>query len=204
VTVGANSTVACPVGTLAPGQSHATAIVVRPEQAGALVERASVSAEQADAEPANDSVTLAGVAAAPSSPGGGGPGSGGGPGAAKGAGVATLVGRTFTLDRHGDLALRLSCPGGGGTCGERAALFAASGGLPASLAKRAALLASGRASIPAGTTAVLRLRLKRPIVRVVRGRGSLRARVLLSADPASLAVDHRYAISIKPPRTHGR
>jgi uncharacterized repeat protein (TIGR01451 family) len=192
VTIGPETTVSCPVGSLGQGQSHLSTVVVRPERVGAVLDRASVSAEQADYNPADDSAT---VATAVNNPPTGG---GGGGGAAK-VSASALLGRTFRLDRRGNIALRITCPATSANgCSDRIDLYASRGQLPAVAARRAQLLAAARARIARGATATIRMHLRPTALHALARRPPLHARILLTAKETSRTVTHVYGVTIKP------
>lgn len=171
----------CSLGALGPGQSAAVTVQVRPEHAGALLESASVSSEQPDIKPADNTATIASVV---NLPGPGGAGSGSGSGSVKG---SALTGRSLRADRSGTITIALSCPEGApGGCRDALDIFAAQGTLPAfASSRRAALLGSVRVLVPAGTTRRVRLRLSKAGLRLLpRGR-RISARALLTARPGS-------------------
>lgn len=205
----ATTTVTCQVGSIVPGQSVPISIAVRPERTGTLSEKASVTADQADYNPANDTATTASVAvAAPvqSGPGGaaGAPGTTVAPGST-GASGSRLVGRTFTVDAHGNVTVRVSCPASAnGGCHNALAIYSIGGVLPASVAvvghkpAKATLLAIGHSIIKPGRTASVRLRLNTTGRRLARAHERFHARLLLSAHDASSTVTSlAYAVTLK-------
>ena len=186
-TFGSPMTVSCPVGSLAPGQSRGVAISVRPERAGALLESASVSSDQPDTNPANDSATTASVAA--QAAGSGPPPQP--PTPPPGSPTATLLSRTITVSRKGAASVRISCAGpAGAVCSGAVDLYTAAGTLPAIASgkrpAKAALLARVRLSIRAGATATVHLKLGGPAMKRLPTHAALAARVLLSAGPTRL------------------
>jgi hypothetical protein len=197
---GGTTTVTCALGSIAPGGSDTVPVVVRPELAGALVETASVVADQADYNPANDTATIASIATAAAP----GPGPSGSPppAVALAGGVSALMGRAFSFDRHGNLVVRVSCPANASSsCVDALALYARPGTLPALLAGRRATKLSGtaRATIAPGRTLAVRLRLNGPGLKLARGRHSVALRLLLSSRrSAADTVSHTYTITLKP------
>lgn len=201
------TTVTCLLGSLVPGQSQPISILVRPELAGALSETASVSAVQADYDPANDTATIASIATTPLIAPVGAPGTNGAPGttgtgASAGAAGSTLVGRTFTFDAHGNVTVRVKCPASAnGGCHDAIAIYSSGGALPAAVARagrKATLLAIARATIKAGKTVSVRLRLNRAGRKLARAHRSFHARAVLSAhDASATVVSHAYAVTLK-------
>lgn len=201
------TTVTCLLGSLAPGQSQPISILVRPESAGALSETASVSADQADYDGANDTATIASIATTPTIAPGPTPGPSGvpgttGTGASAGAAGSTLVGRTFTFDTHGNVTVRVKCPTSAiGGCHDAIAIYSNSGALPAAVARavrKATLLAIGHATIKPGKTVSVRLPLNAVGRKLARAHGSFRARTVLSAHDASATVfSHAYTVTLK-------
>jgi hypothetical protein len=119
---------------------------------------------------------------------------------------AGLHSRRLRADRKGRIPLNLSCPGGtaGGACSTVAALYSASGKLPAAAARRsrrARLLGRSRLSIPAGQTVTKRLRLSRRGRRsVMKGRAT-RARLLLTTrDGAGNKKTRTYRVTVRKTR----
>jgi len=99
--------------------SIAVAITIRPEHPGALIETASVLADQADYNPSNDTATTARVVNAPA--GQGQPGSA----------ASTLTGRVLSFDARGNVTLRVSCTASAaGGCPDALALYGSGGTLP--------------------------------------------------------------------------
>jgi predicted outer membrane repeat protein len=204
----ATTTVTCQLGSMVPGQSVPISIAVRPERTGALSETASVTADQADYNPANDTATIASVAVAALIQGspGGTPGTNpptgtNGAGSAGAAGSA-LIGRTFTIDAHGYVTVRVSCPAiAVGGCHDALGIYSSSGVMPVAVARagrRAALLAIAHATIKAGRTQSVRLRLNKAGRKLAQAHRSFRARLLLSAHDASGKVaSHSYAVTLK-------
>lgn len=204
----ATTTVTCQVGSMVPGQSVPISIAVRPERTGAFSETASVTADQADYNPANDAATIASVAVAAliqGSPGGtpGTPGTTGTNGAGSaGAAGSALIGRTFTIDAHGYVTVRISCPAiAVGGCHDGLAIYSSSGAMPVAVARavrKATLLAIAHATIKAGRTQSVRLRLNKAGRKLAKAHRSFHARLLLSAHDASGKVtSHSYAVTLK-------
>jgi hypothetical protein len=201
----ATTTVTCQVGSMVPGQSVPISIAVRPERTGALSETASVTADQADYNAANDAATIASVAVAPLIQGGPGatPGTTGTNGATSAdAPISALIGRTFTIDAHGYVAVRVSCPAiAVGGCHDALAIYSSSGAMPVAVARavrKATLLAIAHATIKAGRTASVRLRLNKAGGKLAKAHRSFHARLLLSAHYASGTVASRsYAVTLK-------
>jgi hypothetical protein len=203
------TTVTCQLGSIVPGQSLPTSIAVRPERTGALSETASVLADQADYNPANDTATIASTAtAAPVQSGPGG--TAGAPGTtvaagSTGASGSRLVDRTFTVDAHGVVTVRVNCPASAnGGCHDALAIYSSGGVLPASVAvighkpAKATLLAIGHSTIKSGSTASVRLRLNTTGRRLARAHKRFHARLLLSAhDASSTVTSHAYAVTLK-------
>ncbi len=206
---GPPATVTCSVGTLMPGQSHQTTIMVRPERPGALIETATVTHAEADFDTANDNVTIASSVVSPGGQGTGGP-SPGGPGAGLGAGRAgsTLVGRTIAVDAHGNATVKLRCVASAtGGCQDAVALYAGTGSMPAvAAARRAALLGRAHVHVAAGRTASVRIHLSAGArARLSGAHPSLHARLLLSARNAvSPASSHTYAVTLVRARRRRR
>jgi hypothetical protein len=205
------TTVTCQLGSIVPGQSVAISIAVRPERTGALSETASVIADQADYNPANDTATIASVAAA--APAQGAPATGTpGPAGSTGAAGSTLIGRSFTVDAHGNVTVRVSCPASAnGGCRDALAIYSSSGVLPAAVARaghkptKATLLTSAHATIKAGRTASVRLRLNKAGRSLARAHKSFHVRLLLSAhDASSKITSHSYAVTLKRASKHRR
>jgi hypothetical protein len=209
----ATTIVTCQLGSLLPGQSVPVPITVRPDRAGALSETAAVIADQPDYNPANDTATIASVAFLAPIQAGPGPATSGSPGTG-GAGAAgsALVGRRFTFDAHGYVKVRVSCPTSAkGGCHDAIAIYSSGGLLPAVLARgggkptRATLLALAHATIKAGRTVSVRLRLNRAGRKLAKAHRRFRARLLLSAHDASAKVtSHGYAVTLKRAPTHHR
>jgi hypothetical protein len=187
----ATTTVTCQLGSLAPGQTKPVSITIRPEQLGALVETASVSADQADYNSLNDSATIASVIATgvtkafPPGP----------------TASATLLSRVLAVDAHGNFTIRVRCPSSLGTrCQGAVAIYAARGVLPAVLARRgshAVLLARRHLVVAAGTTKVVRLHLDRAGIRLLKAHRVASARLLLSAGGnGSAGAIRRYAVKL--------
>jgi len=199
----ATATVTCGLGSLAPGALRAVSITVRPERTGALLESASVVADQADYNPANDSTTIASVVAATPSIQGqaGGPG-GGAAVPSSGAPSSALVGRVFTVDVHGNVTLRVSCSANaGGGCQDGIALYSTGGTLPAAAASRkpakAGLLAHVHVTIPAGKTTIVYLRLDAAGRKLAKVHRSFSSRLLLSFYASAGSVSsHSCRVSI--------
>jgi hypothetical protein len=192
--------VTCSIGTLLPGQSHQTLITVRPERAGALIETATVAHIEADIDSTNDTATLASAVATPAGP----PGSG----AASGAGraVSSLVGRTFTVDAHGNATVKVSCGASSkGGCEDTIALYAITGSLPARTARRSALLGRARVHIAAGKAERVRIHLSGAArARLSSAHPRLRARILLSAaNTVAPASTHAYAVLLRRAKRRG-
>lgn len=186
--------VSCTVGALAPSQSVALPIVIRPAKAGALLASASVTAAQADYEPSNDTAVIAGVsdtpAPAPAPPG---------------APRAALIGRGFSVDSRGRVRLRVRCSGpAGSTCAGAVDLLGATGRLPVrvSSARNALLLGRARFTTAAGTTSTVTVRLAKWAFATLRGVGARRARVLLGSPGASAGA--RYSVTLRRARGRGR
>jgi hypothetical protein len=204
------TTVTCQLGSLAPGQVLPVSISLRPERTGPLSYTASVSADQADFNPANDTATTASVVAAVARPGPGGTHGPGGTSGGPGAGGSALVGRTFTIDAHGNVTVRASCPSSAvGGCHDAIAVYSTSGLLPAVVAAvaarttRATLLAIGHGTIKAGRTERVRLRLGRAGRRLAKTHRSFHARLLLSARGGTAsATSRRYAVTLKRAPRH--
>jgi hypothetical protein len=183
--------------------------LVRPERAGALSETSSVTADQVDYNPANDTATIASVAAlAPSTGGPGGPG--GTNVGATGAGGSALIGRTFTIDAHGYVTVRISCPAiAVGGCHDALAIYSGSGTMPAAVARatrKATLLAIAHTTLKAGRTASVRLRLNQAGRRLAKAHQRFPARVLLSAHgaPGQQVTSHKYRVTLKRATKHRR
>jgi uncharacterized repeat protein (TIGR01451 family) len=187
----ATTTVTCQLGSLAPGQARSISIAIRPEQLGALVETASVSADQADYNSLNDSATIASVIATgvtkalPPGP----------------TASATLLSRVLAVDSHGNVTIRARCTGDVDTrCLDTVAIYSARGVLPAVLASRgsrAILLARRHLVVAAGTTKVVRLHLDRAGMRLLKAHRVSSARLLLSAGGNGSAGNiRRYVVQL--------
>lgn len=190
VAFGATTIVTCQFGALAPGQAKPVSIAIRPEHSGALVETASITAEQADYNPANDSTTTASVVDVPPSKG---PPPGGPTITTPGqAATSALVGRVLSVDSHGNVTIRVSCTGSpGARCTDALALYSSHGTLPAAAARgkrpAAVLLARGHVSVQTGKTVIVRLRLDSAGQKLIKSRHTLPARLLLNLSGAATA-----------------
>jgi hypothetical protein len=110
------------------------------------------------------------------------------------------------------VTVRVSCPASAnGGCHDAIAIYSAGGRLPAVVAgpggkpARATLLAIVHATIKAGRTASVRLRLDRAGRKLAKSRRRFHARVLLSAHDASAKVtSHAYAVTLKRASKHRR
>jgi len=214
-TFASTTTVTCQLGSLVPGQVKPVAIGVRPERVGALLESASVVIDQADSNPANDSMTIASVVTTALGGGGQSGGLSGGPSGANGSGSerepsSSVIGSTASLDSHGTVTLRASCgastPAG---CSDVLALYASAGTLPASVSTRtppkATQLGLVRVHLPAGRTTIVRLRLNSAGRKLAGAHRSFSARLLLSLHgPHGIVLTHRYTVTVKRAATTHR
>jgi len=195
------TTVTCQVGSLSPGQVKPVAVTIRPEHAGALIETASVIADQADYNASNDSATLATVVASPS---GQGPPPGSGTGIA-GAAASALVGKILTIDAHGNVTLHVTCSAHAtGGCPDTLALYGSTGVLPAAATTvhrrpaKATLLAHGHFNIQAGKTLTLHLHLNAAGLKLAKTHRSFPGRLLLSFHSATgTTTSHAYPVTLK-------
>jgi hypothetical protein len=221
---GATTTLACSVGSLAPGAVVPLTFTVRAEPLGSLQASATVRSEQADFNPSNDSATaatLVNVAGGGGSGGSGGntsaessggaTGAGGsGAGSSPGAGTSSFVGGTTLVGRvlaisHGKVLLNLSCAAGTpGGCSDALGLYSASGRLPAVEAgsrhksTHATALATGHAHIAAGATGIVRLSLDASGRRLAQAHKGFPARVLLSLHASKgMTITHSYAVKVR-------
>ena len=182
----AKTSVSCSAGTMAPGQTAAFAITVRPEQPGTLLETAAVTAEEPDFNPANDAATAISVVGGPSA-----------------AASSALVGRVLSFTARGVVTVRVHCTSSGASCSDGLAIYGPRGVLPATAARarkpaKATLLARGHLSVAAGKTSTIHLHLTRTGLKLARKHRSFQARLLLSLRPATGAVtSHRYAVTLK-------
>ncbi len=191
------ATVTCQLGSLAPGQTRSVSIAIRPEQLGALVESASVTTDQADYNPSNDSTTVASVVAT---------------GVTKAlpplnSASAALLSKILAVDAHGNVTIRVRCTGGlGARCQDTVAIYSARGILPAVLARRssrAVLLARRHLVLAVGKTAVLHLRLDRAGMKLLRVHRVASARLLMGAVATGSAGSVRgYAVELVRARRH--
>jgi hypothetical protein len=119
--------------------------------------------------------------------------------------MSVPMGRAFTVGAHGGLALLLSCsPTASGVCTDAIAIYSDSGKLPGSAARRggrpatASLLGRTRATLRAGSTRIVRLRLDETGARLLRARRIVHAQLLLSVnDSAGRATTRRYKITLR-------
>jgi len=192
-TAGLTTTVLCRLGTIAPSQHIPITITARAELPGSLLASATVQAEQADFNPANNSAATAIlINPAPAPPAGAAQT----PPASSG---TALVGRSLPLS-HGRLLLKLTCAAGTpGGCHDAFALYSGSGRLPALAGskhshRRATLLAKGHAFIPAGETRVVHLTLDAAGLRLMRHHRPFWARLVLSLRTSARTTTHRYSI----------
>ena len=119
---------------------------------------------------------------------------------------ARLLTRRLRANRRSVIGLNLSCPAhtAGGACSSVASLYAATGRLPGTAARRtrrAKLLGRARFSVPAGQSVTKRLRLSRKGRSVVKKRGVTRGRLLLATrDAAGNARTVRYRVTVRVAR----
>jgi hypothetical protein len=132
-------------------------------------------------------------------------------------GGSTLVSTNLTVDAHGNVTFKVTCPASanGGSCSDAAALYTDQGKLPATVTsvkkrkpaktRKATLLGKTQFTVPAGKTLTERIHLNNAGRKLASAHGRFRARLLLtSRDRSGQTIAHRYGVTIKRAETKHR
>jgi hypothetical protein len=111
--------------------------------------------------------------------------------AVKHASAALKIGKRLRADRRGRVKLRVTCAGdAGAVCNVKAALK-----------RLGKTLGSKKASIAAGQTRTVRVKLKRTSFRILKRRGARKANVVLTGtDSAGLALHGKQRVKLLRPK----
>jgi hypothetical protein len=198
-------TVSCQLGSLAPGEAMSASITIRPGGAGTLLDTASVTAEQADFNPANDTASLTSTVLGAAPPG---PSSGPSGSTPTASADSKLAGRVLSIDRRGNVVVRIACSANAAAgCKDAVAVYSSQGRLPARATAvgsrapiKAVLLARGHVQLGPGRIVTARLRLDATGRRLARRHRRLAARLLLTLLAPVPATTHVYAVTLKRQR----
>jgi hypothetical protein len=181
---GAGTVVSCPLGATAPGATRTVTLQVQPLLAETLPLGASVQADQADYDPADDSVSLPVAVASP----------------VPGHPFAALLSRTLRVNRHGNTLVRMRCVASGlGTpCATSIALYGPHGPIAARAVPLARRLAGTSTIFGAGRTVTVLIHLSKRSLRAIHLRRSANARLVLATGAAPV---RRSVLVVKLVRT---
>jgi Domain of unknown function DUF11 len=211
-TSGEAEVVTCALGEVKPEESAAFSLPLRFGAAGPVTLTATAAAAGADFEPANDQQTVATTVTAPTkdpetkppppvltTP----PVETPAPTEPKGPTSKVSLSRTlFTVDAHSNVTLRVSCTARtAGGCVDSIAIYGSSGKLPASVAAsrstKAKLLARSKIRVNGGQTVTVRLHLSTAAQRLLHGKRSIAARLLVTVQVAAGSTTHAYNVTLK-------